>query len=143
MVLAIGSMMNPVSLYLHDITPLISCPTRCSNYELVFRSLGRLADTIANIVINCFENNHIHFNHSLIFFEMYFILKKNLHKIMEMIFLYHCRLVLMEKSWNIIIISILNFKSDYIHFSNRNLMNVKYTVIKLSQTYQKIKINTL
>jgi hypothetical protein len=45
--LAIGSMVNPVSLYLRDITPLISYPARCSNHKMLFRGMGGMADTEA------------------------------------------------------------------------------------------------
>ena len=41
---SIGSMMNPISLYLRDITPLFSYPARCLNYKLVFRGFGGMAD---------------------------------------------------------------------------------------------------
>ncbi|UJR34392.1 hypothetical protein I4U23_021800 [Adineta vaga] len=41
---AIGSMINPVSLFLRNITPLVSYPTRCPNYELVFRDRSGMAD---------------------------------------------------------------------------------------------------
>ncbi|CAF1205105.1 unnamed protein product [Rotaria sp. Silwood1] len=38
--LAIGSMINPISLYLRDLTPVISYPAKCPNYRLVFRDCG-------------------------------------------------------------------------------------------------------
>lgn len=38
--LAIGSMMNPISLYLRDLTPVLSYPARCPNYKLVFRGMA-------------------------------------------------------------------------------------------------------
>jgi hypothetical protein len=41
---AIGSMINPISLYLRDLTPLISYPARCSNHKRVFRGPGGMAD---------------------------------------------------------------------------------------------------
>ena len=44
---AIGSMINPVSLYLRDITPLISYPARCSNHKMLFRGIAGMADTEA------------------------------------------------------------------------------------------------
>ncbi|CAF1275619.1 unnamed protein product [Adineta ricciae] len=42
--LAIGSMINPVSLYLRDIVPVISYPTTCIDYKLLFRGPGGMAD---------------------------------------------------------------------------------------------------
>ncbi|CAF2692086.1 unnamed protein product [Rotaria sp. Silwood2] len=42
--LAIGSMINPISLYLRDLTPLISYPVKCPNYRLVFRDSCGMAD---------------------------------------------------------------------------------------------------
>lgn len=45
--LAIGSMMNPVLLYLRELTPITSYPTRCSDYKLVFRGMAGMADTEA------------------------------------------------------------------------------------------------
>jgi hypothetical protein len=42
--LAIGSMINPISLYLRDLTPLISYPAKCPNYRLVFRDRSAMAD---------------------------------------------------------------------------------------------------
>jgi hypothetical protein len=42
--LAIGSMINPISLHLRDLTPLISYPAKCSNYRLVFRDPCGMAD---------------------------------------------------------------------------------------------------
>ncbi|CAF1014707.1 unnamed protein product [Rotaria sordida] len=42
--LAIGSMINPISLYLRDLTPLISYPAKCPNYRLVFRDNCGMAD---------------------------------------------------------------------------------------------------
>jgi hypothetical protein len=42
--LAIGSMINPISLYLRDLTPLISYPAKCPNYRLVFRDPCGMAD---------------------------------------------------------------------------------------------------
>lgn len=41
---AMGSMMNPISLYLRDIIPLISYPAKCPNYKIIFRSSGGMAD---------------------------------------------------------------------------------------------------
>lgn len=48
---AIGSMMNPISLYLRDITPIVSYPAKCLNYKLVFRGFGGMAD-----IESCPEN---------------------------------------------------------------------------------------
>ncbi|UJR30655.1 hypothetical protein I4U23_018179 [Adineta vaga] len=42
--LAIGSMINPISLHLRDITPLISYPAVCPNHRLVFRDRSGMAD---------------------------------------------------------------------------------------------------
>ncbi|UJR10693.1 hypothetical protein I4U23_014887 [Adineta vaga] len=42
--LAIGSMINPVSLYLREIKPLMSYPAKCPDYKLVFRGSGGMAD---------------------------------------------------------------------------------------------------
>jgi hypothetical protein len=42
--LAIGSMINPISLHLRDLTPLISYPARCPDYRLVFRDPSGMAD---------------------------------------------------------------------------------------------------
>ena len=42
--LAIGSMINPISIYLRDLTPLISYPARCADYRLVFRDHCGMAD---------------------------------------------------------------------------------------------------
>jgi hypothetical protein len=37
---AIGSMINPISLYLRDLTPLISYPAKCPNHQLIFRGMA-------------------------------------------------------------------------------------------------------
>ncbi|CAF3906877.1 unnamed protein product [Adineta steineri] len=42
--LAIGSMINPISLHLRDITPIISYPVKCPNHKLVFRDQCGMAD---------------------------------------------------------------------------------------------------
>jgi hypothetical protein len=42
--LAIGSMTNPISLHLRDLTPLISYPAKCPGYRLVFRHPDGMAD---------------------------------------------------------------------------------------------------
>jgi hypothetical protein len=42
--LAIGSMTNPISLHLRDLTPLISYPAKCPDYRLVFRAPDGMAD---------------------------------------------------------------------------------------------------
>ena len=42
--LAIGSMINPISLHLRDLTPLISYPAKCPNHRLVFRDPSGMAD---------------------------------------------------------------------------------------------------
>lgn len=41
---AIGSMTNPISLYLRDLTPLLSYPATCFNHQIVFRSNNGMAD---------------------------------------------------------------------------------------------------
>jgi hypothetical protein len=44
---AIGSMINPISLHLRDLTPIISYPAKCLDYQLLFRgvsSMGGMAD---------------------------------------------------------------------------------------------------
>lgn len=41
---AIGSMTNPISLYLRDLTPLLSYPAKCLNHRLVFRAPCGMAD---------------------------------------------------------------------------------------------------
>ena len=41
---AIGSMINPVSVHLRDLTPLVSYPARCDNHQLVFRDHCGMAD---------------------------------------------------------------------------------------------------
>ncbi|CAF1091008.1 unnamed protein product [Rotaria sordida] len=41
---AIGSMINPISLYLRDLTPIISYPVICKDYKIVFRSPNGMAD---------------------------------------------------------------------------------------------------
>ncbi|CAF2974948.1 unnamed protein product [Rotaria socialis] len=42
--LAIGSMTNPISLYLRDLTPLVSYPVKCPDYRLAFRDCCGMAD---------------------------------------------------------------------------------------------------
>lgn len=42
--LAIGSMINPISIYLRDLTPLISYPALCADHRLVFRDHCGMAD---------------------------------------------------------------------------------------------------
>ena len=42
--LAIGSMMNPISLYLRDLTPIVSYPATCLDHEVVFRGNAGMAD---------------------------------------------------------------------------------------------------
>jgi hypothetical protein len=42
--LAIGSMINPISLHLRDLTPLISYPATCRDHRLVFRDPCGMAD---------------------------------------------------------------------------------------------------
>jgi hypothetical protein len=42
--LAIGSMINPISLHLRDITPIVSYPVMCPNYKLIFRGSGGMGD---------------------------------------------------------------------------------------------------
>lgn len=42
--LAIGSMINPISLFLRDLRPLVSYAATAQDYKLVFRSLGGMAD---------------------------------------------------------------------------------------------------
>jgi hypothetical protein len=42
--LAIGSMINPISLYLRDLTPIISYPAMCLNYQLTFRGVNGMGD---------------------------------------------------------------------------------------------------
>lgn len=41
---AIGSMINPISVFLRELTPLISYPARCEDYRLVFRDHCGMAD---------------------------------------------------------------------------------------------------
>ncbi|CAF2377593.1 unnamed protein product [Rotaria sp. Silwood2] len=41
---AIGSMINPISLYLRDLIPIMSYPTTCKDHKLVFRGSGGMAD---------------------------------------------------------------------------------------------------
>jgi hypothetical protein len=41
---AIGSMINPISLYLRDIIPLLSYPAKCPNYKIMFRGPAGMAD---------------------------------------------------------------------------------------------------
>ncbi|CAF4001959.1 unnamed protein product [Rotaria sordida] len=41
---AIGSMINPISLYLRNIIPLISYPAKCRNHKIVFREPSGMAD---------------------------------------------------------------------------------------------------
>ncbi|CAF1269165.1 unnamed protein product [Rotaria sordida] len=41
---AIGSMINPISLYLRNIIPLISYPAKCRNHKIVFREQNGRAD---------------------------------------------------------------------------------------------------
>lgn len=41
---AIGSMINPISSHLRDLTPLISYPAKCPDYQLVFRKPSGMAD---------------------------------------------------------------------------------------------------
>ncbi|CAF4441815.1 unnamed protein product [Rotaria sp. Silwood2] len=41
---AMGSMMNPISLFLRDILPLMSYPAKCLNYKIVFRPSMGMAD---------------------------------------------------------------------------------------------------
>jgi hypothetical protein len=41
---AIGSMINPVSIYLRHLTPLMSYPARCLDHRLVFRTHSGMAD---------------------------------------------------------------------------------------------------
>lgn len=45
---AIGSMTNPISLYLRDLTPLLSYPAKCLDYRLVFRAPCGMADIQAS-----------------------------------------------------------------------------------------------
>ena len=45
--LAIGSMTNPISLYLRDIIPLISYPATCSDHRITFRTIAGIADVEA------------------------------------------------------------------------------------------------
>lgn len=42
--LAIGSMTNPISLYLRELTALISYPARCLDHRITFRSHNGMAD---------------------------------------------------------------------------------------------------
>jgi hypothetical protein len=42
--LAIGSMINPISLYLRDLIPIISYPAVCPNYQLTFRGAGGMGN---------------------------------------------------------------------------------------------------
>jgi hypothetical protein len=41
---AIGSMMNPISLYLRDVIPLTSYPAKCPYYKMIFAGLNGMAD---------------------------------------------------------------------------------------------------
>ncbi|CAF4871022.1 unnamed protein product [Rotaria sp. Silwood1] len=41
---AIGSMINPISIYLRDIIPLMSYPAKCPNHKIVFRAPNGMAD---------------------------------------------------------------------------------------------------
>ncbi|CAF3763439.1 unnamed protein product [Rotaria sp. Silwood1] len=41
---AIGSMINPISLYLRDIIPLISYPAKCPDHKILFRAPNGMAD---------------------------------------------------------------------------------------------------
>ncbi|CAF1210938.1 unnamed protein product [Rotaria sordida] len=41
---AIGSMNNPISLYLRDLYPIVSYPVVCPNYRVIFRSPSGMAD---------------------------------------------------------------------------------------------------
>ena len=41
---AIGSMMNPISLHLRDLTPLMSYPARCPNHKMIFRGPMGMGD---------------------------------------------------------------------------------------------------
>ena len=42
--LAIGSMINPISLYLRDLTPIISYPVVCPDYQLAFKGPNGMGD---------------------------------------------------------------------------------------------------
>ncbi|CAF0822787.1 unnamed protein product [Adineta steineri] len=42
--LAIGSMNNPISLYLRNLIPIISYPAICLNHRVIFRGVGGMAD---------------------------------------------------------------------------------------------------
>ena len=44
---SIGSMMNPISLFLRDIVPLMSFPAKCPDYKVTFREPSGMADTEA------------------------------------------------------------------------------------------------
>ena len=41
---SIGSMTNPISLYLRDLIPLMSYPATCLNHKVIFRSAAGMAD---------------------------------------------------------------------------------------------------
>jgi hypothetical protein len=41
---AIGSMINPISLYLRDLIPIMSYPATCRDYKIVFRGAAGMAD---------------------------------------------------------------------------------------------------
>ena len=41
---AIGSMINPISLHLRDLTPVVSYPAKCLDYQLVFRGMAGMGD---------------------------------------------------------------------------------------------------
>ena len=42
--LAIGSMINPISLYLRDLTPIASYPAVCPDYQLAFKGANGMGD---------------------------------------------------------------------------------------------------
>jgi hypothetical protein len=42
--LAIGSMNNPISLHMRDLSPIISYPAVCPNHQIIFRAPGGMAD---------------------------------------------------------------------------------------------------
>lgn len=41
---SMGSLMNPISLYLRNITPIMSYPAKCLDYKMIFRGLNGMAD---------------------------------------------------------------------------------------------------
>jgi hypothetical protein len=41
---AIGSMINPISLYLRDLMPIMSYPATCLDHNIIFRGAGGMAD---------------------------------------------------------------------------------------------------